>query len=53
MELNDSSDLESTLHGMSIRDAVSPAPDRRISSGSLMSVVSEVCWGTWTALLRQ
>jgi len=42
MELNDSSDLESTLHGMSIRDAVSPAPDRRISSGSLMSVVSEV-----------
>lgn len=43
MELNDSSELESNLHGMSLRSAASPAADsRRFSSGSLMSVVSEV-----------
>ncbi|CAM9847246.1 unnamed protein product, partial [Ectocarpus sp. 4 AP-2014] len=43
MDLNDSSELESTLHGASIRDAASPAPDpKRLSSGSLLSVVDDV-----------
>ncbi|CAN0515918.1 unnamed protein product, partial [Ectocarpus sp. 12 AP-2014] len=43
MDLNDSSELESTLHGASIRDAASPAPDpKRLSSCSLLSVVDDV-----------
>ncbi|CAM9827170.1 unnamed protein product [Scytosiphon promiscuus] len=44
MNLDDSSELESTLHGASIRDAVSPAPDssRRLSTGSLLSLIGDV-----------
>lgn len=42
MDLNDSSELADPLRGLSLRDATSSPGTRRLSSGSLLDLVSEV-----------